>query len=64
MPDTPIDDNRDGSNEYVKRSKVTGAFLHDQLIATYMLLTSPGYRSMLFVPDAVKDKNGFFSRQN
>ena len=50
--------------EYVKRSKVVGAFLHDQLVATYMLVTSPGYRSMLFVPDAVKDKNGFFSQDS
>lgn len=38
--------------EYVKKSKIVGAFLHNQLAACYLLVTRPGFRSLTFVPDS------------
>jgi hypothetical protein len=36
--------------EYANRNKVVGAFLQDKLVATYMVITKPDFRSLMFVP--------------
>lgn len=46
--------------EYVRRSRIVGVFSHEKMVAGYMLVTKPGFRSLLFVPDSVKKSNNFF----
>lgn len=46
--------------DYVENSHIIGAFLHDKLVAGYMIVTKSGYRSLMFVPDSVKKSNEFF----
>jgi hypothetical protein len=46
--------------DYVENSQVIGAFLHDKLVAGYMIVTESGYRSLMFVPDSVKKSDEFF----
>lgn len=48
--------------EYAKNGKIVGAFLQDKLVACYMLITKPSFRSKLFVPDAVKSSHEFFKK--
>jgi hypothetical protein len=49
-------------NDYAKNSKIVGAFLHGRMVAGYMLVLSPPFRSLLFVPDKVKHSDPFFSK--
>ncbi len=42
---------------YAYNSKIVGAFLKEQLCACYMLVTRPSFRSLLFVPDQVKNQS-------
>lgn len=37
--------------DYAKKNKVVGAFLQEKLVATYMVVTKPDFRSLMFVPD-------------
>jgi len=46
---------------YVKNSKIVGAFLHDRMVAGYILVTKPEFRSLLFVPDETKKSHSFFT---
>lgn len=46
---------------YVNQSRIVGVFLHDQMVAGYMLVTRPGFRSLLFVPDRTKQENELLS---
>ena len=46
--------------DYAENSRIIGVFLHEKLVAGYMIVTSPGYRSLMFVPDQVKKSNEFF----
>ena len=46
---------------YVSQSKIVGTFLQEKLVAGYMLVTRPDYRSLLFVPDEIKKSHKFFS---
>lgn len=46
--------------DYVKRSKTVGVFLQDKLVASYMLVTKPDFRTLLFAPDDLKASNNFF----
>ncbi len=48
-------------NEYLEQSKTVGVFLHDQLVAGYILVTRPDFRSLLFVPDKLKEESRIFS---
>lgn len=50
--------------DYVQRSRVVGVFLHNKLVAGYMLVTSPDFRSLLFVPDVVKKSEQFFANDS
>ena len=35
--------------EYANKNKVVGAFLQEKLVATYMVITKPNFRSLMFV---------------
>ncbi|MDA1371417.1 MAG: hypothetical protein O2971_11745 [Proteobacteria bacterium] len=48
--------------QYIKSSRVVGAFLHNQLVASYMLITNPNFRSLMFLPDEVRRANAFFAK--
>ena len=47
--------------DYVRKSRIIGVFLGNRLVGGYMLVLSPSFRSLLFVPDRTKDKNIFFA---
>lgn len=46
--------------DYSMRSKIIGVFRGGDMIAGYMLVTKPQFRSLMFVPDAVKSSHPFF----
>ena len=48
---------------YANNSKIVGIFLRGQLSACYMLVTKPGFRSLLFVPDEEKRNIKFFKNE-
>ena len=48
---------------YALDSKIVGVFLHDQLVAGYMIVTKSDFRSLLFVPDQIKKTNQFFENE-
>lgn len=45
---------------YARNSKIVGVFLKDKLVGGYMLVTKPGFRSLMFVPDSIKTSHNFF----
>ena len=45
---------------YVQNSRLVGVFLHEKLVGGYMLVTKPEFRSVMFVPDQVRNSNEFF----
>lgn len=47
-------------NRYVANSQVIGVFLHEKLVAGYMLVTKPEFRSTMFIPDEIKSSHEFF----
>jgi hypothetical protein len=47
--------------DYVERSTIVGVFLNKRMVGGYMLVLSPGFRSLLFVPDEIKRQTAFFS---
>jgi len=46
---------------YAHSSKIVGGFLQNKLVAGYMLVTKPSFRSLFFVPDSIKAAHSFFS---
>lgn len=48
--------------QYARNSKIVGAFLHEKLVAGYMLVTQPEFRSLMFVPDESKRDLNFFDK--
>ena len=46
---------------YVSKSKIVGVFLHKKMVAGYMIVTQPSFRSVLFVPDEIKAISSFFN---
>lgn len=46
---------------YLEQGKTVGVFLHNQLVAGYILVTRPKFRSLLFVPDKTKSESHFLS---
>jgi len=46
--------------DYSMRSTIVGAFKGDDMIGGYMLVTKPQFRSLMFVPDQVKEEMSFF----
>lgn len=51
------------SESYAKQAKVVGFFLQNRLAACYMVVTKPGFRSLLFVPDSQKRTHEFFKNE-
>ncbi len=47
---------------YAMKSRIVGVFSQNQLVGGYMLVTSPEFRSFMFVPDKVKRSNVFFAQ--
>ena len=47
--------------DYAIGSKIIGVFLSGRMVAGYMLVLSPPFRSLLFVPDQAKQSDSFFS---
>ncbi len=47
-------------HDYSLRSTIVGAFKGDDMIGGYMLVTKPQFRSLMFVPDQVKEQGKFF----
>jgi hypothetical protein len=48
---------------YANSRKIVGFFCSGQLSACYMLVTKPGFRILLFVPDQEKKKSKFFKNE-
>lgn len=46
--------------QYANQSTIKGAYLDDKLVAGYMVVTKPDFRSLMFVPDEVKNSHEFF----
>ena len=46
--------------DYTMRSKIIGAFKGEEMVAGYMLVTKPQFRSLMFVPDEIKAQHQFF----
>jgi hypothetical protein len=46
--------------DYINRAQVVGAFRGEELVAGYMLVTRPAFRSLMFVPDEVRQQHEFF----
>ena len=44
---------------YAKKARIVGVFLQNKLVASYMLVTQPGFRSLLFVPDEIRKSNTY-----
>lgn len=44
-------------SQYVSRGTVVGVYLQNRLVGGYMLISTPPFRSLLFVPDSVKESN-------
>jgi hypothetical protein len=46
--------------DYAINSKIIGVFRGSEMVGGYMIVTKPAYRSLMFVPDAVKNSHEFF----
>jgi len=46
--------------DYAQRSTFVAGFKGDEMVAGYMLVTKPEFRSLVFVPDSVKKEHEFF----
>lgn len=46
--------------DYINRARVVGAFRGNEMVAGYMLVTKPVFRSLMFVPDEVRQQHEFF----
>jgi hypothetical protein len=46
--------------DYATNSKIIGVFTGNEMVGGYMLVTKPQFRSLMFVPDAVKNSHEFF----
>jgi hypothetical protein len=46
--------------DYAQRSKFVAGFKGEEMVAGYMLVTKPDFRSLMFVPDQVKREHDFF----
>jgi|SRR5690554_4790772 len=50
--------------DYAVRSTFVAAFKGDKMVGGYMLVTRPEYRSLMFVPDAVRAQHAFFQNDS
>jgi len=47
---------------YAQSNKVVGVFLHERLVGGYIIVTTPPFRSTMFVPDSIKLSDPFFGK--
>lgn len=47
---------------YAARNKVVGVFLHEQLVAGYIIVTNPEFRTLMFVPNGALAKSKLASK--
>jgi hypothetical protein len=50
--------------DYAARSIFVAGFKGDEMVGGYMLVTKPEYRSLMFVPDEVKQTHPFFKNDS
>lgn len=46
--------------DYTRRGRIVAAYRAGKMVAGYMLVTKPDYRSLMFVPDEVREQHEFF----
>lgn len=49
--------------DYTMRSKIVGAFKGEDMVGGYMIVTKPEFRSLMFVPDSVREGSDFFRNE-
>lgn len=50
--------------DYAQRSTFVAGFKGDEMVGGYMMVTKPEYRSLMFVPDAVRAEHEFFKNDS
>lgn len=50
--------------EYAAKSKIVGVYSANKLVAGYMIVTQPTFRSLLFVPDKIRTSHEFFNNEH
>tara|TARA_R110002072_G_scaffold303107_2_gene493761 strand:- start:32709 stop:33332 length:624 start_codon:yes stop_codon:yes gene_type:complete len=50
--------------DYAQRSTFVAGFKGDEMVGGYMLVTKPDFRSLMFVPDDVKNTHDFFRNES
>lgn len=50
--------------DYAQRSTFVAGFKGDEMVGGYMLVTKPEFRSLMFVPDAVRAEHDFFNNDS
>lgn len=50
--------------DYSQRSEVIAGFKGSDMVCGYMLVTEPSYRSLMFIPDDVKNTHPFFKNDS
>jgi hypothetical protein len=50
--------------DYSQRSEVIAGFKGNEMVCGYMLVTKPSYRSLMFIPDEVKNTHPFFKNDS
>lgn len=50
--------------DYAQRSTFVAGFKGDEMVGGYMLVTKPEFRSLMFVPDAVRAEHEFFKNDS
>ena len=50
--------------DYADRSTFVAGYKGDEMVAGYMLVTKPEFRSLMFVPDQVKREHDFFKNES
>ncbi|HDZ10316.1 hypothetical protein [Pseudohongiella sp.] len=50
--------------DYAQRSTFVAGFKGDEMVGGYMLVTRPEFRSLMFVPDAVRAEHDFFKNDS
>lgn len=50
--------------DYAQRSTFVAGFKGDEMVGGYMLVTKPEFRSLMFVPDAVRAEHDFFKNDS
>ncbi|HBX37231.1 MAG TPA: hypothetical protein DEG76_08115 [Pseudohongiella sp.] len=49
--------------DYARRSTFVAGFKGDEMVGGYMLVTKPEFRSLMFVPDDVRESHEFFRNE-